>query len=114
MPYEETGTFSGNITVNVAADTWKSVCYDIKVGGAGGGAHFAGNFYDNGSISNHNQTVNQYAGSLGALSISPNGQEFRFSIPISAATIIHPVVVMQLTCGGNYQLKPADIEIDVD
>lgn len=115
IPYEKLGIYAGEIKIEVAATGWKSVTYDIKIVGEDAGAHYAGFFYQNGSISGHLNSVAMKTGNIGSMNLTSVGQQaFTFSFPLLAGGITHPLIVVEIATGGLYNIVPNDVSITVN
>ncbi len=113
IPYQKTGTYTHAINITLAATSWKSVVYDIKIGCAYGGAHTSGYGYDNGGLSLTND-IDSATGSLLAPTISaPTSQGIMWNYPINGSCI-HPFVLFQIGTGGDYTPKAGDVTITIN
>lgn len=104
-----TGTFS-EVKVIFNKTNWGSVTYDIKLASAGGSYHTAGAYYSNPGFSSHVNSIN--AGNGPAMSLtadSPNGGSQGATWRFYGATMIHPMVTVDIACGNGYQVNPDDI-----
>ena len=114
VPYQKDGTYTSAINIVLAATTWKSFVYDIKIGCAYGGAHTSGYGYDNGGLSSLTNDINSATGSLSAPTISaPTSQGIMWNYPINGSCI-HPFVLFQIGTGGGYTPKAGDVTITIN
>ena len=104
-----TGTFT-EVKVIFNKTNWGSVTYDIKLASAGGSYHTAGAYYSNPGFSSHINSVNAGVGCAVALTAeSPNGGSQGATWRFYGATMIHPMVTVDIASGNGYQVNPDDI-----
>ena len=113
----EDGGRSGDCTIYLTRDGWKSIVYDITVSGHDGNCHYAGMLYQNQSVYEHNQTIADTSGNVGSLSVvqydpSSYPHRLKFNIPLTG-TISHPVMKVEITSGGNAPIRIDDISMDI-
>jgi hypothetical protein len=117
--YQEDGSFSGDIVIDIPHIGYHSTIYKIAVNGyQGESGYFRGFYYQNPGIFGHNQNVSQVYGVVGGCTLSAftgtgtnsTGQGSRFSIPLSGA-IVHPVVLVEIASGPNH---PGAMAITID
>ena len=105
--YGQTGSYT-QIKVIFNKSAWGSVVYDIKVASAGASHHTAGGYYSNPGIGSHVNSINAGGLSMSFVSesqVGTQGQTWTFS----GATMIHPIVTVDIGCGNGYQVNPDDI-----
>ena len=113
IPYQKDGTYTSAISITIAATSYKSFVYDIKIGCAYGGAHTTGYGYDNGGVTITND-INNASGSVGTPTISaPTSQGIMWRYPINSSCI-HPLVVFQIGMGGGYTPRAGDVTITIN
>lgn len=107
----QSGTFT-QVKVKFNKTNWGSVTYDIKLGSAGGSYHTAGCYYSNPGFSSHVNSIN--AGNGPAMSLvaeDSNGGTQGATWTFYGATMIHPIVTVDIACGNGYQVNPDDITV---
>lgn len=109
--YGQTGTYT-QIKVYFNKNAWGSVTYDIKLASAGGSHHTAGGYYSNPGIGSHVNSINTGTGltmtfAAGSQSGDTQGAAWTFS----GATMIHPILTIDIACGNGYQVNPDDIVV---
>ena len=107
----QTGTYT-QIKVYFNKNAWGSVTYDIKLASAGGSHHTAGGYYSNPGIGSHVNSINTGTGltmtfAAGSQSGDTQGAAWTFS----GATMIHPILTIDIACGNGYQVNPDDIVV---
>jgi hypothetical protein len=107
----QAGTFS-QVKVFFNKSSWGSVTYDIKLASAGGSYHTAGAYYSNPGFSSHVNSIN--AGNGPTLTLTADSQTGNTQGAIwtfSGATMIHPSLTVDISCGNGYQIDPNDIVV---
>ena len=105
--YGQTGTYT-QVKVIFNKSSWGSVVYDIKLASAGASHHTAGGYYSNPGVGSHVNSINAGGLSMSFVSesqVGTQGQTWTFS----GATMIHPIVTVDIGCGNGYQVNPDDI-----
>lgn len=104
-----TGTYT-EVKVIFNKTNWGSVTYDIKLASAGGSFHTAGAYYSNPGFSSHVNSINAGNGpSMSLTADSPNGGSQGATWRFYGATMIHPMVTIDIASGNGYQVNPDDI-----
>ena len=107
----QTGTFT-QVTVFFNKSNWGSVTYDIKLASAGGSYHTAGAYYSNPGFSSHVNSINVGNGpTMTLVAGSQTGSTQGAIWTFSGATMIHPMVTIDIACGNGYQVNPDDIVV---
>jgi hypothetical protein len=105
----QSGTFT-QVKVFFNKTDWGSVTYDIKLASAGGTYHTAGCYYSNPGFSSNLVSINAGNGpSMSMVSSSQTGNTQGATWTFSGATMIHPIVTVDIACGNGYQVNPDDI-----
>ena len=107
----QAGTYS-QIKVFFNKTDWGSVTYDIKLASAGGTYHTAGCYYSNPGFSSNLVSINAGNGpTMTLVSSSQTGNPQGATWTFSGATMIHPILTIDLACGAGYQVNPNDIVV---
>lgn len=109
--YGQSGTFT-QVKVKFNKTNWGSVTYDIKLGSAGGSYHTAGAYYSNPGFSSHVNSINAGNGpTMSLVAEDSNGGTQGATWTFYGATMIHPIVTVDIACGNGYQVNPDDITV---
>ena len=106
-----TGNYS-QVKVIFNKSDWGSVTYDIKLASAGGSYHTAGAYYSNPGFSSHINSISAGNGiSVSLVADSQTGSAQGAIWTFSGATMIHPSLTVDISCGNGYQINPNDIVV---
>lgn len=114
---QETGTFTGDFTIECSATSWKSVIYKVTIAGHQGSGDWTGMFYWNSGETSHSRSVEDYNGEVGNLSLSSysggsGNQGFKLTAGLGSSGIVHPIAIVEIISGGGYVLSNDDITVD--
>lgn len=111
LNFGQTGNYS-QVKVIFNKNNWGSVTYDIKLASAGGSYHTAGAYYSNPGFSSHVTSIAAGVGvSYTLVADSQTGSTQGAIWTFSGATMIHPMVTIDIACGNGYQIDPNDIVV---
>ena len=112
LVFGQVGTFT-QVKVVFDKTNWGSVTYDIKLASAGGTYHTAGAYYSNPGFSNDLVSISVGSGiSVSKVATSPTGGTQGATWTFSGATMIHPIVTVDLACGNGFQVSPDSITVE--
>ena len=112
LVFGQTGTFT-QVKVIFNKTNWGSVTYDIKLASAGGTYHTAGAYYSNPGFSNDLVSISVGSGiSVSKAATSPLGGTQGATWTFSGATMIHPMVTVDIACGNGFQVTPESIVVE--
>lgn len=93
---------------------WGSVTYDIKVASAGGTYHTAGAYYSNPGFSNDLVSISTGSGiSVSKTAENLTGGSQGATWTFSGATMVHPIVTVDIACGNGFQVTEDSIIVQI-